>query len=181
MLELNIREKELYDETSESFLTIPSKKIKLEHSLVSISKWEFKWKKPFLKPNYKFTKEEFLDYIKCMTITQNVPDIVYEWLDTKELIEIRDYINENHTATTFSDINSNRKSKEIITSELIYFWMTSFNIPIECQCWNLSRLLTLIKICSIKNSKGKKMPQQDIMKQNRLLNQQRRKALGSRG
>lgn len=182
MLELYIKEKELYDELNEEFILIPNKRIKLEHSLVSISKWEFKWKKPFLKPNYTFSKEEFLDYVKCMTITQNVPDYIYSGLDNQEILTIKNYINDNHTATTFADTSKiNKKARDTITSEMIYYWMTAYNIPIECQCWNLSRLLTLIRICSIKNSNNRKMTKRDILNQNKQLNEQRRKQLGSKG
>lgn len=182
MLEILIKEKELYDEVKQEFVTVPEKKIRLEHSLVSISKWESKWKKPFLKPNYVFAEEEFLDYIRCMTITQNVPVDVYKWMDRSEMKAVKDYINEERTATKFNDLNKqNKRTRQIVTSELIYYWMTAYNIPIECQCWHLSRLLTLIRICSIKNSPGKKMSKNDIINQNRHLNEERKKLLGSRG
>ena len=180
MLELTVKEKELFDETTEEFINVPGKVLKLEHSLVSVSKWESKWKKPFLKPKYEFSKEELIDYIRCMTITQNVPYFIYNWLDSEEMKTIEEYINDPRTATTFNHSNE-LPNREIVTSELIYYWMVAYQIPIECQCWHLNRLLTLIKICNIKNSKGKKMPTKEIMDQNRMLNEARRKATGSMG
>ena len=180
MLEITIKEKELFDELKEEFINVPGKTLRLEHSLVSVSKWESKWKKPFLKPHYKFTQEELLDYIRCMTITQNVPKEVYTWLDAEELNKIEEYINDNKSATTFNNFHEH-PSRQIVTSELIYYWMVAYQIPIECQCWHLSRLFSLIRICNIKNSKGKKMPTREIMDQNRRLNEQRRKASGSAG
>ena len=183
MLELVIRAKEVYDEELEEFINVPERKIRLEHSLVSISKWESKWKKPFLKPNYNFTKEEFIDYVKCMTITQNVPSDAYEWMNNDELKIVMDYINDDHTATTFRNIGErqNKRTRQTVTSELIYYWMTAYNIPMECQCWHLGRLLTLVRICNIKNSSPKKMSQREILEQNRRLNEERKKQLKTRG
>ena len=183
MLELLIEEKELYDEYNEEFIYVPERKLKLEHSLVSISKWESKWKKPFLKPNYVFTKDEFLDYIRCMTITQNISEETYRWLNEYEIKIIKDYINDSHTATTFNDHSErpNKKTRQIVTSELIYYWMSAYNIPIECQCWHLGRLLTLIRICSIKNSKPKQMSRSEVINQNKKLNEERKKLLGTKG
>ena len=141
--------------------------LQLEHSLVSISKWESKWHIPFLDGKDK-TLEQIIDYVRCMTITQNVKPEVYNRLTEDNLKAINDYIENPMTATTFSDINQ-RPSREIITSEIIYYWMVSFNIPFECQKWHLNKLLTLIKVCNIKNSPPKKMSRQEILSRNRAL------------
>jgi len=180
MLEITIPDRELYDEENEVFINIKKTVLHLEHSLVSISKWEMTWKKPFLKPNYNFSSEEFRDYIRCMTIDQNVPKEVYVAMSNKECEIIKNYINDEKTATTFSNVGGG-SNRDIITSELIYYWMTVYQIPFECQKWHLSRLLTLIKICSVKNSKNKKMPINSILTQNKKLNDARRKAMNTKG
>ncbi len=180
MLNITIPKKELYDEKNEEFIYLPEKTICLEHSLVSVSKWESKWKKPFLSKERK-TTEETIDYIKCMTITQNVDDMFYNCLTTDNIKEINAYIDDSMTATTFYDVRKNTGRQENITSELIYFWMISLNIPMECQKWHLNRLLTLIKICNIKNDSGKKMSRSEINSRNAALNAARRKKLNTRG
>ena len=180
MLYITIPKQELYDEVKNEFITFEEKTICLEHSLVSVSKWESKWKKPFLSKEEK-TVEETLDYIKCMTITQNVDDKVYNYLSKKNIEDINKYIDDSMTATTFYDTRKNTGRQENITSELIYFWMISLNIPMECQKWHLNRLLTLIKICNIKNDSGKKMSRSEINSRNAALNAARRKKLNTRG
>lgn len=181
MLRLTIHEVEMWDENNECFIgQNRDHEIVLEHSLVSISKWESKWHKAFLGREEK-TYEETLDYIKCMTITQNVPEYLYRFLTNKDLEVINEYIANPMTATTFND-QKKHGSREIITSELIYYWMVSLNIPFgECQKWHLNRLLTLIQVCEVKNGPAKKMSQRDIMKQNAAINAARRKKAGSRG
>ena len=182
MLELTIPRRELFNEETQEFVNLRSVVIRLEHSLVSISKWESKWKKPFLKPNYKFTREELEDYVRCMTISQNVDPMVYKALTTSELEKINVYINDERTATTFGQLNGSRQNRQIVTSELIYYWMTSYQIPWEAQKWHLSRLLTLIEICNIKNSgNNKKMPKSAILNRNRSLNAKRRAAMHTSG
>lgn len=180
MLNITIPKQELYDEENNEFINLPEKTICLEHSLVSVSKWESKWKKPFLSKEPK-TVEETIDYIKCMTITQNVDDKVYNYLSKKNIEDINKYIDDSMTATTFYDVRKNTGRQENITSELIYFWMISLNIPMECQKWHLNRLLTLIKICNIKNDSGKKMSRSEINSRNAALNAARRKKLNTRG
>ena len=180
MLNITIPKQELYDEENNEFINLPEKTICLEHSLVSVSKWESKWKKPFLSKEPK-TVEETIDYIKCMTITQNVDDKVYNYLSKKNIEDINKYIDDSMTATTFYDTRKNTGRQENITSELIYFWMISLNIPMECQKWHLNRLLTLIKICNIKNDSGKKMSRSEINSRNAALNAARRKKLNTRG
>lgn len=170
---------EFYDEDNNEFIMFNEQVLQLEHSLVSISKWESKWHIPFLDGKDK-TLEQIIDYVRCMTITQNVKPEVYNRLTEDNLKAINDYIENPMTATTFSDINQ-RPSREIITSEIIYYWMVSFNIPFECQKWHLNKLLTLIKVCNIKNSPPKKMSRQEILSRNRALNEARKKNLNTRG
>ena len=179
MLKITIPEMEFYDEDNNEFIMFNEQVLQLEHSLVSISKWESKWHVPFLDGKDK-TLEQIIDYVRCMTITQNVKPEVYNRLTEDNLKAINDYIENPMTATTFSDINQ-RPSREIITSEIIYYWMVSFNIPFECQKWHLNKLLTLIKVCNIKNSPPKKMSRQEILSRNRALNEARKKNLNTRG
>ena len=179
MLRLIVPEKELYDERTGLFVRTKKQVLQLEHSLVSLSKWESKWHKPFLSKNEK-SGEEMLDYIRCMTITQNVPDEVYFALDTNELMKINDYLNDSMTATTITKQQGKLRG-EIITSEIIYYWMISLQIPFECEKWNLNRLLTLIEVCNIKNSPGKKMSKSEIMRRNRTLNAARKQQMHTRG
>lgn len=179
MLKITVPEMEFYDEDNNEFIMFNEQVLQLEHSLVSISKWESKWHIPFLDGKDK-TIEQIIDYVRCMTITQNVKPEVYNRLTEDNLKAINDYIENPMTATTFSDINQ-RPSREIITSEIIYYWMVSFNIPFECQKWHLNKLLTLIKVCNIKNSPPKKMSRQEILSRNRALNEARKKNLNTRG
>lgn len=180
MLKITIPEDEYFDESTQSFVYVKKETLQLEHSLVSISKWEAKWNKPFLSQDEK-TLEETIDYIKCMTVTQNVRPSVYERLTNKNFEEINAYIEAPMTATTFSEDKTKRASREIITSEIIYYWMIAHNIPSEYQKWHLNRLLTLIRVCNIKNAPPKKMSKRDTMRRNASLNAARRKRLNSRG
>ncbi|MDO4802638.1 MAG: hypothetical protein Q4A15_10785, partial [Prevotellaceae bacterium] len=143
MLQLTIPETELWDEKNEMFVYVKEHTLQLEHSLVSLSKWESKWKKPFI--GSQKSDEETIDYIRCMTITQHVDPNVYRCLRQKDYAEINDYISDPYTATTFPKSEKNGRNSEIVTSELIYFWMISFGIPFECQKWNLNKLFALIK------------------------------------
>ena len=179
MLKITVPEMEFYDEDNNEFIMFNEQVLQLEHSLVSISKWESKWHIPFLDGKDK-TLEQIIDYVRCMTITQNVKPEVYNRLTEDNLKAINDYIENPMTATTFSDINQ-RPSREIITSEIIYYWMVSFNIPFECQKWHLNKLLTLIKVCNIKNSPPKKMSRQEILSRNRAVNEARKKNLNTMG
>jgi len=180
MLQITIPAVELWDERKQEFVITKEQTLQLEHSLVSISKWESKWCKPFLSKQEK-TFEEILDYIKCMTITQNVDPEVYNYLTNKNIEEINEYINAPMTATYFSDEKNSKPSREQVTAELIYYWMIAFNIPFECQKWHLNRLLTLIKVCNIKNQPPKKRSKKEIMSRNAALNAARRKQLNTKG
>lgn len=187
MLTITVPSIELFDDATQTFTTTKEVTITLEHSLISLSKWESRWKKPFLKENDTKTKEEVIDYIRCMTITQNVSDDTYFAIAVNSSIceEIQNYINDPMTATTFSNKNPHAaKSTQIVTSELIYYWMIQLNIPVEFQKWHLSRLLTLIKICEIKNASAngsKNMSKSAIRNRNRALNAQRKARLGTSG
>lgn len=177
-----VEESELWDEATETFVKNPGVKeqtLQLEHSLISMSKWESKWCKPFISKDEK-TDEETIDYIRCMTINQNVDPSVYDHLTTDNLKDIRDYINAPMTATTVREIKSNN-SKEIVTSELIYYWMISLQIPVEFDKWHLNRLMTLIKVFNVKNTPPKKMSQRELMSRNAALNAARRKQHNSKG
>ena len=182
MLKLEIPGTEFFDERKEEFITTEGQTLYLEHSLLSISKWESKWGKAFLGHQDK-TQEETLDYIKCMTITQNVPDDVYENLTPDLIKQVVDYIQAPMTATHFRDDGSTNAggTRETVTSELIYYWMIALNIPVEFQKWHLNRLLTLVRVCNLKNTPPKKMSKKAIAAQNHKLNMARRAALGSRG
>lgn len=180
MLTIVIPERELYDEISNEFITTKEYKLQLEHSLVSISKWESKWNKAFLDKKPK-TSEETIDYIKCMTITQNVPDEAYLGLTSSNISDIKKYIDASMTATTFYNNGTRGAIRETVTSELVYYWMISLNIPMECQKWHINRLLTLIRVCNIKNTPPKKMSRNEIMSRNAALNAARRKQLHSNG
>lgn len=180
MLQIRVPAIEAWDEQREEFvITDEEQVLQLEHSLVSISKWESKWHKPFLGKMDK-THEETLDYIRCMTITQNVKPQTYDRLTISIINQINDYIKDSMTATTFPDRNIG-KSREIITSELIYYWMIALNIPMECQKWHINRLLTLIRVCNVKNAPAKKMSKREIATRYASLNAARRQQLNSRG
>lgn len=179
MLHITVSGFELYDENTNRIETIKGRDLQLEHSLVSISKWESKWKKPFLGEQGK-TREETIDYIRCMTLTQNVDPRLYQGISFDNIKAVNKYIEDPMTATTFK--KSQRKSSNtVITSEIIYYWMISLEIPMECQRWHLNRLLTLIRVCDEKNQPGKKMSKRDVMSQYRSLNAARRAQHGTRG
>lgn len=178
---IEIPEGDFFDESKEEFIHSPGYRFKIEHSLVSLAKWESKWKLPFL--HTKLNRSQWLDYVRCMTITQNVDPIAYRMISKKMLKEIQDYVNESQTATTIKDNTPYKQHRrEIVTAEIIYFWMVSYNIPVEFEKWHLSRLMTLIEVCSIKNNtSGKKMTKSEILRENNRLNNARRAAYGTRG
>ena len=180
MLQITIPGMEFWDEKKEEFVYLDEKTLQLEHSLVSISKWESRWHKPFLLKAEK-TTAEILDYIQCMTVTQNVKPDVYLRLSKDNIDEIKKYIEDSKTATTFSEDKTGRGSREVVTSELIYYWMIALNIPFECQKWHLNRLLTLIRVCNVKNAPPKKRSAREIMSRNAALNAARRKQYNTRG
>lgn len=174
---------EIWDPKKEQFVTLKAVKpydLNLEHSLISISKWEAKWHEPFISKN-GHNPEQTLHYIKCMTINQGVPDEVYDLLTTEDIQKISDYITDPMTATRVSEMPGQKRSNEIVTSELIYYWMTALQIPFECEKWHLNRLLQLVAVCNAKNTPPKKMGKNEIMQRNKDLNAKRRAMLHSKG
>lgn len=181
MLHITVPAREFYDEATNEFIEVKEQTLTMEHSLISLSKWEAKWKKPYLTDDKK-TLEETLDYLKCMTVGKVPEDIVYKSLTKENLEAIIAYIEDPMTATTIHDTKPRTSRREVITSEIIYYWMIAQQIPTEYEKWHLNRLLTLIRVCSIKNDpKQKKMSRSDIARQNRALNNARRKKYGTRG
>ena len=178
MLQITIPSFEYYDEKENMIVSVKGQDLQLEHSLVSISKWESKWKKPFLDPNPK-TRAETIDYVRCMTLTQNVKPALYQGLTYDNIKQVNDYIMDPMTATTFK--KRPIKSSGIATSEVIYCSMFQLEIPKECEKWHLNRLLTLIRVCDEKGQPGKKMSKRDVMSQYRSLNAARRAKYGTRG
>ena len=180
MLQITIPAREMWDEQNNEFVYTNEQTLQLEHSLISLSKWESKWNKPFLSKESK-TYEEVLDYVKCMTLTQKVSPEIYANLTDENMRDIQRYIEAPMTATTFSEEKNTKGNREIVTSELIYYWMIALGIPLECEKWHLNRLLTLVRVCNIKNSPPKKMGKNAIMSRNASLNAARRKRLNSKG
>lgn len=189
MIEIVIPEQhyELFDERTEEFLPsvdIKETKLQLEHSLISIKKWEQKWHKPFLKKGEDKTYEEFSDYIRCMTLTYGVDPEVYKWIPKNVMETVTEYIEDPMTATWFRDdalIGAQKNSREIVTAEIIYYWMITLNIPVEFQKWHLNQLLTLIKVVNIKNGKPKKVDKRKAAQERAALNKLRREQYNSKG
>lgn len=180
MLVIKVPGIDLFNETTQEFVFKEGFVLELEHSLVSLSKWESKFEKPFLGNNEK-TDEEVLAYIEAMILTEEYPPDVLKRLSKNNIVQINEYIESKMTATWFNDIKESKKSREIITAELIYYWMISLNIPIEFQYWHLNRLFTLIRVFSVKNSKSEKMSKRDLLARNRELNAKRKAELGTTG
>ena len=179
MLKLTIPTIEQYDEVKNEFITSKETVLQLEHSLVSLSKWESKWCKPFLTKEEK-TVEESIDYIRCMTITQNVDLNVYKFITAENIKKVSEYIETSMTATIFSN-EKRSTNREVVTTEIIYYWMIEMTIPFECEKWHLNRLLTLINVCNIKNNPPKKMNKKELMSRNSALNATRRQSLNTKG
>lgn len=179
MLRITVPGVEHFDEASQEFITLGDVILELEHSLVSLSKWESKFEKPFLGKDDK-TTEEIIGYVKAMTLIE-VPDDVFQKLSIENITAINDYIDAKMTATWFNEPPGAPRSRDIITAEVIYYWMITFQIPFECENWHLNRLFTLIRVCNIKQSKPKKMSRAEIGARNRELNAQRKAQLGTRG
>ena len=171
---------ELWDPVKEQFVSIKEQTLLMEHSLLSVDKWESRWKKSYISSENK-TPVEVIDYLKCMTITKNVDPYVYYAIPASELKRIDKYISDPMTATTFNDRNEKRGRKEVITSEIIYWQMTQLNIPLEWEKRHLNKLLTLIRVAAIKSQAPQKMTKADIARQNKALNAARRKRTGSKG
>lgn len=181
MLKLHVTMSTDYDETTNEFVN-NAFELELEHSLLAVSKWESKYEKPFLADNDKST-EEIQDYIRIMTLTPNVSDEVYSKLSTDNIEEINNYITSKQSATWFRENpdDKKRRPQEMITAELIYYWMISYRIPMETETWHLNKLLTLIRVFNVKSEKPKKMSQSQIAARNRQLNEERRKKFNTTG
>ena len=180
MLTIEILGEESYDESEQKFVYLDSVILELEHSLVALSKWESKHEKPFLGKDEK-TKEETLSYIYCMIVTPGIHPNIINRLENGHIAMVNEYISAKMTATWFTEHAPEPKSSETITSELVYYWISAMNLPIEVENWHLNRLFALIKIASIKSSKPKKMTRSEIAERNRKLNAERRKQLGTTG
>lgn len=188
MLEIVVPAGETFDELKNEFVTVDKPQtLQLEHSLIAISKWEEKWAIPYFSDAHPKTDEQLLDYLKCMTINKNVNKNVYSNLTAENMAEINAYIEHKHTATWFTDdektqfVRKGGRRGEVITAEIIYYWMIALQIPFECEKWHINRLITLIRVCNEKNEPAKKMSKADILKRNASLNAARRKAMRSRG
>jgi hypothetical protein len=180
MLKLVVEGDELFDEETQTFETINDTVLYLEHSLVSLSKWESEFQKPFLSANNK-SHEEIFYYIKCMLLHDLDDENVIYRFSEKNLQKINDYIESPQSATTFGVMPQQKSKGETITAELIYYWLVAFNIPFECETWHLNRLFSLIRICNIKNSPQKKMSRHEISNRNKELNARRKAELGTKG
>lgn len=183
MLQITIPEIEMWDDEKQQFIYLDGCTVRLEHSLVAISKWESKWCKPFLNNSRQLTNEEVLDYIQCMMLNKNVDPAVYYILASEYHDEIINYIDHPSTATTFYEPYEDKKKNdgETITSELIYYWMTSYNIPFEAEKWHIHRLIALIKICNIKNSPPKERTPEEIAAMHFRMNEERKKKYNTNG
>lgn len=183
MLQITIKGTELYDERTNKFVCTKGATLQLEHSLVSLSKWESKWKTHYLN-NEKLTNEMSIDYVRCMTLTQCVDPKIYDYLTEEDMKKIREYIDDPMTATTFTKRQGtgSKISGQIVTAEIIYYWMVAQQIPFDpCQKWHLNRLLTLIRVCDEKNSPKKKMSKSEAMSRQRKLNAARRAKYNTKG
>lgn len=180
MLTITIPESEFFNSETNEFVQIKGQKLRLEHSLKSISKWESKWHKPFLSRDQK-TAEEVTDYIRCMSIDDEIDFSVFYAIPESEKTRIAEYIQDPMTATTIRSDKNAPKNRNIITSEILYYDMVALNIPFECENWHLNRLIMLIEVCNEKNKPKKKIPKSDLARRNRSLNAARRKRIGTTG
>ena len=181
MLVVHVPESERFDEATNEFIYVKETNIQLEHSLVSLSKWESRCHKPFFHPTMKKSNEETLDYIRCMTITQNVDPNVYKAVDDSIVRKVNDYIKDPMTATWFSNEENKKHQSQIITAERIYYWMIALQIPPEYRKWHLNQLITLIRVCEAENRPKKKIPSAETLAQYKAINAKRRNALRSKG
>lgn len=180
MLTIAVGAERAFNDETQTFVFHGGVELQLEHSLVSLSKWESKYEKPFLEAKEK-SPEELLDYVKFMIVTPDFPMEVLGKLTEENVDEINDYMNAKMTATWFNDVTPQSRNREIITAELIYYWMTVFNIPFTCETWHLNRLFTLIRVCNLKQEKPKRMNRREMADRRRLLNEQRKQQLNTRG
>lgn len=180
MLILTVGGTESFNEEANEFVLVGGTQLQLEHSLVSLSKWESKWEKPFLGKDQK-SGEEIFDYVRCMALDEETPRELFYQLNDDHFKKVNAYLDSKQTATWFSPRTNAPRSREVITAELIYYWMIAFEIPWEAQHWHLNRLFTLIQVCNAKQSKPEKMSKAELNRRNRELNEQRKKQLGTTG
>lgn len=180
MLLLTIPEREFYFSETQEFYKNPELVLMLEHSLLSASKWESKYKKPFISKT-PMTQEEMIDYIRMMCLSTVLDERIFDCFTDVEFQKVQEYIDDSQTATTFNDLEKKRFSTRVITTEVIYYWMVSLGIPFECEKWPLNRLLTLIRVCTIKNGGAKKMSKNDIYKRNQEINERNKRLYHTRG
>lgn len=179
-IKIRIPELHLFNEATNEFFDIRETYITMEHSLVSISKWESKWHIPYLGPTPK-TLEQSIDYLRCMTITQNVQPGIYNYIPESEMKRIKEYIEDPMTATKFREEEGKGKTKKSITSDYLYFCMVSYNVPVEFEKWHLNRLLTLLQVCSEENKPKKKRSKRSLTSDYAALNAARRAKMGTKG
>ena len=181
MLTIVVPAVEAWDERIEEFVFLgQEQRLELEHSLVSLSRWESKWLKSFISNKHK-SDEETMDYIRCMTLTPNVDPEVYKRLTRENIQQINDYIAAPMTATQFSSEGSGSRNRETVTAELIYYWMNALNIPLEWENRHLNQLITYIRVCNIKNQPPKKRSQTALLNEYAALNAARQKQFNSKG
>lgn len=183
MLTITVPEqKDIFDEKKNEFLSIKGATIQLEHSLISLRKWESKWHKPFLDRK-DHTPEESLDYVRCMTLTPHVDPLLYYVIPQGEMIRISEYIKDPMTATWFGkeDNKKGQARARVITAEVIYYWMIELGVPVEFEKWHLNQLLTFIRVINVERTPNKKMSKSTLLKNYSALNAQRRAALRTKG
>ena len=182
MLHLQIPDRELWDPIKERFVSITGAEVDLEHSLYSVSKWESKWHVPFHDDRKEKTLEQNIDYIRCMCVTENINPDVFRYITEQNAKEISEYIGDSATATWFNDNKKRSGKREIITAEIIYYWMTAYNIPESYQFWHLNKLMTLLRVCAEKNNPdANKKNNNTLASQRRALNAARRKKFHTKG
>jgi hypothetical protein len=180
MLTLEIPAMSLFDESTQEFIETDRVVLKLEHSLAAISKWEAKWKKPFLS-KAGMTEEETVDYIRCMSLSKDVPQEIYKCLPNSVLLSVREYIEDPMTASWISEKGPKKRNTQTVTSELIYYWMIANNIPMKCETWHLNRLIMLIRICGAENQPKKKTNKKDMIAERKALNASRKAQANTKG
>jgi hypothetical protein len=187
MLVLNIGAREAFDNKTQEFVKVGGTRVEMEHSLYSLSKWESIWEKPFLDPRADRTREETISYIEQMIVApSDLPSETLEQLTNGDVKAVNEYINRKMTATTIHDLAhapaaAARPTSEMVTAEVMYYWLVALNIPFECQYWHLERLITLVKVINLKQSPPKKMSRREIADQQRRLNAERRAKYGTQG
>lgn len=185
MITIKIPDREYYNEDTNEFISVKGPVLTMEHSLLSIRKWESKWHQPFMGKKEP-TFEQMLDYFRCMTITpKDVGIEVFHGLSAENVAELKAYIGDSMTATTFHTYPGKKKGKasgpSIITAEVVYGWMFQNGIPLECEKWHFNQLMTLIRVCAQQGGVNPKMSKKDILAQNKALNEARKAKLGTRG